>query len=489
MAEGENIDSIEKSNDNSSEDSTENSTEDMKELTSKDIVVKVSDDKMKAFINVCPLTAEYEGSVATLRDALTDRKVVYGIKEEELQRIVEEKLYYKDILIAEGVPCVNGTDGYFEFLFNTVADKKPKIQEDGSVDYSSLGDIEVVEAGDEIVKYHPALKGQNGVTVTGSTLNCKNGKELVPLKGKGFTVSEDKLIYTALITGKVEYSAGKINVTNLLIIEDDVTHATGNVEFSGDIHVKGTIYTGMTVKATGNITVDGHVEAATLVAGKDIVLKGGMQGAGKGKVSAGGNVSAKFFEQTTIQCKENLNANALLSCDVTVDGEVIISGKLGVIIGGRVFARKSIRATIIGNMSEVKTRLIVGSDKDLVPEIMKADSEIERLEKEIKKINYGVIQINQLLAKKENPKLTEKKLQLIRAKIAKESELSSMKVKKEEFLVNLDKAVHSKLIVQKNIYPGINLTINGCTTNILEENYSVTYHVSGMEIVVIPNVS
>lgn len=462
--------------------------ENQKNVVKDNSVVKISDDNMRVFINLCPLTSDLEYSMVELNEMLFANKVVYGIDVNKLKEMIEKKLYYQDIQVAEGMPCINGTDGYFEFLFNTVVDKKPKILEDGSVDYSSIGDFEVVEAGAEIVRYHVATKGENGINVKGMAIYCKNGKELVPLKGKGFNLSEDKQIYTASVTGKVEYKSGKLNVSNLLVINDDITHATGNVEFSGDVQIKGGIYTGMIVKAYGNISVDGHVEGAEIIAGKDVILKGGMQGAGKGKVIAGGSVSGKFFEQAVIQCKENLNANAILNCEVVSDGEVIISGKLGIIIGGSVFAKKGISATIIGNLSELKTKLIIGSDKDLVPEIMKIDNEIDLLSKEVQKLNHGIEQMNQLIEKSKKQDLVDKKLYLVRAKISKESELFAANGRKEELVADLDKAVHSKLVIRKSIYPGVRINMNGYLKNIIQEDYNVTYQNRGMEIIAVPNV-
>ena len=45
--------------------------------------------------------------------------------------------------------------------------------------------------------------------------------------------------------------------------------------------------TGYTVKAAGDITVNGAVEGATLISGGKIVIKRGMQGMEKGVMSTG----------------------------------------------------------------------------------------------------------------------------------------------------------------------------------------------------------
>ena len=45
---------------------------------------------------------------------------------------------------------MNGEDGWYEYAFQRETDHKPKILEDGSVDYSQYGNIPSVEEGDVI---------------------------------------------------------------------------------------------------------------------------------------------------------------------------------------------------------------------------------------------------------------------------------------------------------------------------------------------------
>lgn len=47
----------------------------------------------------------------------------------------------------------------------------------------------------------------------------------------------------------------------------------GNIDFNGDVNITGSVRSGVTVHAMGSIYVGGFVEGATLIAGKDIVLR------------------------------------------------------------------------------------------------------------------------------------------------------------------------------------------------------------------------
>lgn len=444
--------------------------------------VRVSETRTEAYLSICPPEEGTEYRTSDLEEILEGNGIVEGIDRKKLQRMIDEKRYFQEELVAETKPAVDGVSGRFEFLFNTEIERKPKILPDGSVDYSSISEVETVTEGDEIVHYYPATKGEDGMDVYGNVITAKPGRELPTIKGKGFLLSEDKRIYTAAITGKITYQGERLIITNLLEIDGDVTHATGSINFAGDVVIRGNVVTGMTVQATGNITVNGYVEAAVLYAGKDVILKNGMQGGGRGEVHCKGSVSGKFFEQTEIQAGGNVDANAILNCIIMAEGKVTVSGKLGVIVGGRTHAVCGISATTIGNMSEVKMELIVGADNTVYIKIGELEERIKPLLEEKRRIEEGIKKIDAILQKQEMPELQGKKLQLLRAKISREAEITTLTEEKEKYETWIENAQNAKLVVQKSIYRGCKLTINGIQRMVESENYNVTYCRRGGEV-------
>lgn len=450
--------------------------------------VRISEEKDRAFLLLCPPEEGYEYRTSDLEEILEKNSVKAGIKTAVLQRMIDEKKYLEEELVAETMLPRDGIPGNFKFLFNTEADRKPKILPDGSVDYSSIQEVETVSEGDVIVEYTPATKGMDGMDVYGNALGARPGKELPQIKGKGFLVSEDKRVYTAEMTGKITYLNDRLVITNLLEIDGDVTHVTGNVDFTGDVVIKGNVVTGMTVRAAGNITVNGHVEGAVLQAGKDIILKNGMQGGGKGEIHCRGNVSGKFFEQTEIECKGNVNANAILNCNIMAEGEIKVSGKLGVIVGGKTHAICGVSATTIGNMSEVKMEIIVGVNSEIYARIGALEARIKPLAEEKEKLEAGLVKIDKILKAKPNPDMQAKKMQILRMKISRESELNTLNEEKMKYEKWIENAQNARLVVEKSIYRGTKLTINGVQQIIESENYHVTYCRRGGELEFYANV-
>lgn len=451
------------------------------------IRVRVEKNGMSATINVSPVEEE-QYQYEDLVNALEAANVVYGIDEEALKDIVKTKHFYTDVVVARGDEPEDGTDGYYEYLFDTDVDVKPKILEDGSVDYKSMGQVPVVEEGTELVHYHPAVAPTSGMSVLGNEIMGKRGKDLMVLKGKGFKLSEDKTVYTAALTGKATIRGNVLEVSNVLVIQNDVSISTGGVSFAGDVIIKGNVLSGTEIRANGNIEVDGCVEAATLIAGKNVVLKNGMQGNGKGSIHAGRNVSGKFFEQVTIEAKGTISANAIMHCNVKSEETVNVAGKYGIIVGGRVEAYREIEATIIGNMNEVKTVLEVGTSNDLYAKMERVENKLKEIQQELQKLKTAGEKVAKVLATApDNADMKNMKINIMRSKIAREAAMTELQHEKEDIAAVMAKVTNPRIFVLKSIYPGVVLTINGVTEQIRTENYNIFYQKNGVDIEFIAN--
>ena len=101
----------------------------------------------------------------------------------------------------------------------------------------------------------------------------KPGKPKPRLHGKGFKTSEDGKETYAAISGKIEYCNYDLSVVNVYDVNGNLDMSMGNIDFNGDVNITGSVRSGVTVHAMGSIYVGGFVEGATLIAGKDIVLK------------------------------------------------------------------------------------------------------------------------------------------------------------------------------------------------------------------------
>ena len=103
------------------------------------LIVK-SEDLMEAYMIAPPCNPGENYTLDYLNDCLRINEIKIGILTDQLEQIIEKRLYGKKILVAKGAAPVDGKNGYFEYMFNTELNNKPVEREDGSVDYKNTKD-------------------------------------------------------------------------------------------------------------------------------------------------------------------------------------------------------------------------------------------------------------------------------------------------------------------------------------------------------------
>ena len=171
-----------------------------------------------------------------------------------------------------------------------------------------------------------------------------------------------------------------------------------------------------------------------------------------------------------------------MNSDVTAKQDVTVSGKFGIIIGGTIRAERIISATIIGNMSEVKTNIFAGVAENLLALLNKLEQEEAVLEADMKKITDGIAKVDAILEKGIRQDLNTQKVKLIRAKITKENQISEKMKEKQEIVDRMARANQSKVTVLKSLYPGTSIDINGVKTYISDVAESVELMSKGAAI-------
>lgn len=108
-------------------------------------VIRISNDRMEAFIMLPTVEEEYHYTVDEVLEAVNRNGVIYGINCETISDMVEKKTYGQGSAFAKGKPAVDGADGYFDFYFDSDLNHRPTVKSDGSVDYWSVHSVEVVK--------------------------------------------------------------------------------------------------------------------------------------------------------------------------------------------------------------------------------------------------------------------------------------------------------------------------------------------------------
>lgn len=414
--------------------------------------VRLSRDNMKAYL-LLPRPELENHDLNYILAVLKTVGVSYGVKQDRISQMVEQQIYDQEVLVAEGQMPEDGVDGYYEYKFDMNFSKKPKLKPDGSVDYWSIKMVEIVTEGQIIAEYHKSVQGKDGVDLRGKPILAKRGRDLVPLRGKGFERSEDGLVYTSLMDGKIEMSGERIVILPVYEINGDADLSVGNIDFRGDVIIHGTVCSGLTVKATGTVTVDGIVEGANIEAGKDIVLRSGVMGASRATIMANGNISAKFFEYTRVHANGTIQADVFLNCQVSCGESIILNGKKASIIGGEVGAIESIEVDTLGSEGEVRTHVKIGNDMATKRRISVLQNKIKIEKTNLAKIEEGLKILKDM---KNDPRRTD----LLRVKIRDTALLAGDEAELEKLLDQIERARGGVVRVTGNVYPGVRVDID-----------------------------
>ena len=117
-----------------------------------------------------------DGEKMSKTDVINELKhhgIMFGYVMRNIEIFVRARLYCTDILLAKAEPPVHGHNASIEYYFKTDAVAKPKLNDDGSVDFHQLGNISHVNAGDKLAHLTPEDPGKPGTNVYGKPIPAK----------------------------------------------------------------------------------------------------------------------------------------------------------------------------------------------------------------------------------------------------------------------------------------------------------------------------
>jgi len=451
------------------------------------VIIEVSEDEMKAFMTLIP--PKLRGRVLDIDDvmeALENKGVIVGIKEQVIRESLEDEVYNVPITVAEGIKPVNGEDAKIVYNFRT--ERKVQLEEDekGQVDYRDLDLVENVVAGQLLATKIQATEGKSGRTITNRLLDAKPGKDTELLPGKNTELSPDGMNIISKINGQVVLAAGKVNVEPVYEVKGDVDMHTGNILFLGTVLVKGNVEDGFSIKAAGDIEISGSVGKCLLDAEGNINIKQGVMGKLGGNIKAGGNIWAKFLEQANVVADKSVFVqDGIMHCQVDATEKVICYGKRATIVGGRVRAGELVNTKTLGSVSFTETVIEVGVDPKSRQRLFELEKEKAENDEALEKLNAN---INTLLNQKKVIKnFPEEKENLLTKMISSRDEITfrNSEVKEEmEELKSYLKLLRTigKVSVSKDVFSGVRIGIKDVYYDVTNEFKYITFVLDGGRI-------
>lgn len=432
------------------------------------IEVTVDDDAMTAYVKLYKMEHENPQNIyEIINSALDAAKVVHGRKEGVIKKLSDRPLFNIKIDVAKGDPPTHGADGEVHYLVKRNSEYAPDYNIEGNTDYKNLDYLQMVQKGQILCHIKQESPGIEGMNVFGKPVPGRNGRPPINPIGKNTELSEDGTMLLASTDGQVDFTKDKVNINDLLRIREHVNMATGNINFSGDVNVGGDVQSGFSVKSGANISINGVVESADLVAVGNVRVSKGINGVGLESIHVGGDLKCKYIENAVIFVKGDIYADYIINSKIMCDGNIILKGNRELIAGGEIKLRGELHAKDIGSEMEWPTKISF-----LETHIIGDQEEIRRLKAENEEYLASVKLLSEVISKftgvrgldvspkvKEQVKSVKNQLVLIKEKISENTAIIN-KLESE-----LTYEYHGSINCKRKLYRGVKIKFGTQTFN------------------------
>lgn len=391
--------------------------------------VEVSEDKMHAELVITAAKGGRHLETTDVTAALTEKNVIRGVEFQWISRLVKEAEHAAPGaevrgIVAEGKAPAPGIPSQFEFVLVPFEDRilQPQTRPDGTLDMHNLGDIDVAEVGDSLVRRIPAKPGEPGFDVLGNEIPSQAPPDIPFEVGDGTEISpSDPHLLIAKRHGVPLKLKHGMKVDEVLVVTDVDIH-TGNLDYDGSVMVRGDVKNGMCVTATSDIYVNGFVENAHVLAQGNVVVKQGIIGKanatkdpqGKDAEDAcyvkGKNIMASFSQHAFLEAEEKVELGAqLLHCHVLRCTELHVGDEIkrkAKMVGGFANIAREAHIGILGSIAGTST--LLQFDVEAQPIQLQVAELQKNLESKLETINGLMEAILTLKKMKPSQELMEK---------------------------------------------------------------------------------
>jgi uncharacterized protein (DUF342 family) len=392
---------------------------------------------------------------------LSEKSVIHGIDNETIGEIISSGAYGQEFIIATATMPVMGEDAIITEVAQIDQDAKPFTNEDGSVDYKKWENIRQIKEGDVICTRTPPTPGLPGISVFGQPLSPTPGEDYALPQGKNTNAIDNETKLVATMSGFLYREGRDICVGSVYIINSDINFSTGNIDYYGDILIKGDVNAGFSVVADGNISIEGSVESARIESKKgNIFIKGSVFGLNNTTIIAGKNIRAKNIQDAKIRAGETLAVSGQIR-NSRIETKNMEMQKEMQIIGSSVLFSGNLKCGCIGGKTESLNEFayLENERSQLKEELSKLNEFLPKLNKTVAILQEKLFNISSLEITPER----ENQKKLFNSQLAACNESREQLMAKRKKLLKLIEFMPDKenLITAYQLLPMLKLTIYG----------------------------
>jgi hypothetical protein len=453
--------------------------------------IRISEDGLSCSMKLTPPLGKLPlPSPEDIERFLRDHGVVEGFKADVIRALASGSHLNQWVEVARGREVVHGKDAAIVYKVDLQRLKPKETQEGKRVDMKDLGTVINVLKGQELAEKTPPVPGQDGMTVMGKPIKVQAPKDKNLPAGSGTEMSEDRMHLYAAQDGHLSIKDGKLCVLPLFEVKGDVDYGVGNIQFVGPVMVRGSVREGFSVKAGGDLFVDGVVEGAHLSCEGNMVIKVGVRGTGKALLEAKGDVSCAYIDQAHVRAGGDVRVSeAIMHSQVSARGSVIVQGsKKGQIVGGRVQAGIEVVCETLGSEMGTKTEVVVGVPPELMEERRRIVESLKDLKAKMGDVNTNLGYLKKL---EERDLLDDQKralmVRLTRAKFQLQGQISVLEKRMAAIEAEVESSKASgRVRVKGTCHNGVVVSIRGMNYIVRSDQKFVSFAVEEGEIRIKP---
>lgn len=440
--------------------------------------VFVAKDRLTAKIDtISGLENDFSIRKNDIERFLENEKISYGINKEVIQILCEEpnSINYPTI-IAEGIPPKNGTDAY---LLSEVQNEKNEVRE--KFNFRKVLQIPSVSIGQPLASIIPPTPGTDGMDVFGKRIPAKIGKPLNIKPGKNVILNNSRFYSTS--DGQLTLTNTMISVNPVFEVNGDLDLKTGNIDFIGNVVIRGNVPSGYEIKAGGDVRIFGLVEAADIRSEGSIIISGGVTGGNKGVIYAAGNVQANYLNQANVHAGQDvIIESSILHSKIKADSS-ILSGR-ALVIGGLLSAKKEIHVKEVGNHLFTRTDFYALADSSLADKERELKLEKDKLSDNFEKLS-NIEQKLLSIVKKTGNLTSEQKVAILKQRTTKQHIADRLANINEE-LKQIDEArnelLDAQIYIYETVYPNTSMHFGKYAIQLQHKQSAVRFFLHGGEI-------
>ena len=423
----------------------------------------LSEDRMSASLSYRPPLGDGRPiTAAEVPGRLREAGVVKGIDEQKLAALLARVARGEEFAgqaVAVGRPPRLDERKRIEFHIALATGKALTMRRDGRADFRFQDRITKVSKGELIATVRPRdARAEDGWDVTGRPLMAAPEAFETLSAGKGVReeiAPDGSVRFFAEAGGELVRDGPRLSVTGAHAVEGDVSLATGNITFPGNVRISGAVRTGFTVVAGGILEVGSTVEAALLSADGSITVGLGIKGEGKAILRSKRDIEGMFAEQSVLLAIGDVHLRGpCVRCQVKCKGKLRLDSEKGSLLGGEVRASRGVEAQNIGSPGGARTVVSFGQDYLVKDQIEREEREVARLQKQVADLDARMFVLEkQARVAAGSPAAA----QLAAARAEKVRTMKLIEARKMRLITlrdRYDEHVPSEVVVRGTLYPG-----------------------------------